>query len=167
MTLIQNLFVFWFSFDNGSLPWINNCPSVFGGVWGIDKEGAEKSAVDVFSGDLLGLVQFVCDGVLGHRPLIFKNSWHSLLNWCIATLLLSVSVFTWFCNFISRTCVAVLGFTDTFVIHRNLIDAGEGVKRLTPFYPSITISLHSQHWRFILYSSRFLGPLTESISIYW
>lgn len=62
-------------------------------------------------------------------------------------------------------CVAVLGFADVFVTHGNLIDA-EGVKRLTPFDPSITISLHSELWHFILYGSRFLGPLAESISIY-
>lgn len=43
----------------------------------MDKEGAEGSAVAVFSGDLVGLV---CDGVLGHRPLVCKDSRHSALS---------------------------------------------------------------------------------------
>lgn len=144
---MQNLFVFWFSFNKGSLPWINNCPSVIGGLRGIDKEGAEKSV-------FLGIWWIWCSGRLRAQPLVFKHSWRSLLSWCFAALPLPVCVFTWFGDFLEN-CPAVLGSADSSVIPKGLTNAGEGVKRLTPFYPSFAISLHSEHWHFILCSTRF------------
>lgn len=52
-------------------------------------------------------------------------------------LLLYCCRFLYLPDFVTLFCVAVLGFADVFVTRRNLIDAGEAVKRLTPFDPSI------------------------------
>lgn len=146
---MQNLFVFWFSFNKGSLPWINNCPSVIGGLWGIDKEGAEKSV-------FLGIWWIWCSGcvvaILGHGPLIFKHSWHSLLSCCFTTASLCVYMILWILEHFSSR---VLDSADISVVYKTLTDVGEGVKRLTPFYSSFTISLHIEHWHFILCSTRF------------